>query len=228
MRPIPCRLSRIFRGEVAAGADATQDDPQIGAFARRRPLCRELSNRVAKQPVRQAVELGGDHFENVREAVDNGIHQPGKYRGAGERVGLVRKVAVDKSSKRRQLGKAHRDQPLARQHKTDRRRQWLVGIGAVDHRRAQVNRAILIAQPARAFDLAQILDARHVQPGGAFDKRELVGLGVDEVDPRDIRRQARPGEVARPLAVAGAAVVKRQHRRSLSTWRFWCCTDMMD
>ena len=86
-----------FRGEIAAVADTPQDDPQIGAFARRRPSGRKLGYRVAEQPVRQLVELSGDHFENVGETVGDRVHQPGENSGAGERVGLVRKVAVDKS-----------------------------------------------------------------------------------------------------------------------------------
>ena len=77
-------------------ADAAQDDPQIGAFARRRAPCGRLGRRAAKQPVRQLIQVGGDIFENVGEPVGDRIHQPGKYGGAGQRVGFGRKIAVGK------------------------------------------------------------------------------------------------------------------------------------
>ena len=84
-------------------ADAAQDDPEIGAFARRRAPRGGLGGRAAEQPVRQRVEFGGDVFENVGEAIGDRVHQPGKDRSAAQRVALGRQVAIGERRERAQL-----------------------------------------------------------------------------------------------------------------------------
>jgi len=58
-----------------------------------------------------------------------------------------------------------------------------------------------------------------VEAGGAGDKRSLVGIGVEQIEPCDIRREVRAGEVGRPFPAPGAAVVERQHRLKLQVSR---------
>jgi hypothetical protein len=110
--------------------------------------------------VRQRIEFAGDTFENVGEAVGNRVHQAGKDRSTAQRVTFCRQVTVGERLEHIQLFEPHRDQPLVRQHEANWRRQRLVGVGAIDERRAQINRAVAIPQAARTFDLAQVGDTR--------------------------------------------------------------------
>jgi len=63
----------------------------------------------------------------------------------------------------------------------------------------------LIAQAARAFDLAQLPDTRHVEAGGPLNKLDLVRLELEQIDPGDLSRQARFAAVGRPFSASGAA-----------------------
>ena len=97
--------------------------------------------------MRQRVEFRGDPFEDVGDAVDNRLHQPGEgFAGASRR-------RLAERGEGNQLLEPHRDQPLRPEHKADRRCPGIVGIGAIHERGAQIEEPVLCPQPARGFDL---------------------------------------------------------------------------
>ena len=117
-----------------------------------------------------------------------------------------------------QLLEPDRDQPLAGQHQADRRRSRLVAERAIDQRHAQIERAVLVAQPARALDLAQILDASARRGRSLFwTKGDFVGGGLQQVDPDGVGRYGSAGEV-RPAVRRGRRGCDRgvNMRRSLA------------
>ena len=72
-----------LRGEIAAAPDPAQNNAQIGAASARTAMPAALDRSGAEQPMRERVEFRGDPFEDVGDAVDNRLDQPGE--GFGQR-----------------------------------------------------------------------------------------------------------------------------------------------
>ena len=73
----------------------------------------------------ERIELIGNPFENIGEAVDDRIHQFDKDRTTGQRLGIRCEFAVDEIAERGYFLEPHRYQPFAGQHEPDRRRYRL-------------------------------------------------------------------------------------------------------
>ncbi len=111
-----------LRSEIAVMADAAQDDPEVGFPYRPAPAQRRCRSG-AKQPVREGVELTGAAFERVGQPIDNRLEELGEDPCTGNARTVRRDCAVGEARNRGQLGKAHRDQPIASHDEPDRGRQ---------------------------------------------------------------------------------------------------------
>src|SRR5207302_4935613 len=105
----------------------------------------------------------------------------------------------------------YRDQPLRSHNETDRRGVGVVDIDAIHQGRAQIERALLGPQPARAFDLGQVREIRQLQSGIAFNEGSFFRTGLQQIDPYDIRRKSRGPEILRRLTGFTGTGVKDQH-----------------
>ena len=128
--PDPEQAVADLRGEIAAAADPPEDDAKIGGGARRAAIAAGFDRAGPEKPMRHIVELCGDAFENIGDAIDDRIHQ------ASKRLMWGRVHSLGGGRERGRRLKTHRDEVLRRQNKADRRRLRIVGSGAVHQRRA--------------------------------------------------------------------------------------------
>src|SRR6476469_2328251 len=60
-----------LRSEIAAAPDPAQNDAKIGLGASRKAIGAGLGGTGPEQPMRYGVELAGDAFKQVGDAIDN-------------------------------------------------------------------------------------------------------------------------------------------------------------
>ena len=103
--------------------------------------------------------------------------------GRGARRGMLLRIG-DEALKGQRIGVAIGDQPAAGEDEGDLRVFRQIGVELGDDGDRHVERAVVLVQTVRRFDLLHFLARRHVDAERRLDQLLLGRRGLDEIDPQ--------------------------------------------
>jgi len=138
---------------------------------------------MRKYFARQHIDVGLHPFQNVGNTIDNGIEQPRQNLLAACARHAVTPRLGRIVTKRRRLGIAQRQQPVAGKNESDGYNQRRRRVGLRHHRRRHVDRIVLQIEAARHLDLLHVFLGRHVEAELDVDIGQLFVRRLKKIEP---------------------------------------------